>query len=307
MASAKYGFASTAEEIAAGHSLTGKNVIVTGGYTGIGRETARVFAKAGARVFVVGRDLPKAIKVTEELKKETENEHISALEVDLASFASIRSFAQKFNDLKIPLHYLILNAGVMANPYTKTKDGFELQFGTNVLGHFLLTNLLVPRLLEGAPARVVSVASSAYVFGGIRWDDYNFEKGAYQPWVAYGQSKTGNILFAAEFNRRYKDKGIVANSLHPGYILTDLQRHITDLKPEDYVSLPNYEEAVKYSHQLKTTEQGAATTLYCALSPETAQGGKFYDDCHEAATLPYASNPEDAKRLWDLAAKLVGL
>jgi len=305
----KYGFETTAEEIARGHDLTGKNVIVTGGYSGIGRETARVFALQGANVFIIGRDLPKAKQAAEELKAETGKQHITALEADLSSFASVRSFAEQFNKLNLPLHYLILNAGVMACPYTKSKDGFELQFATNFLGHFLLTNLLLPRLLEGAPARVVSVSSSGHTASDILWDDYNFEKGTYHSWIAYGQSKTANILFAVELNRRYKDKGITANSLHPGYIRTELQRHVNPdtLTPEQFKTFPGIENALKYSINPKTVGQGAATTLYATLAPETAGGGKFYDDNHEVESLPYASDPESAKKLWDLGAKLVGL
>jgi len=274
---ASYGSHTTALEVARNYDLSGKNVIVTGGYTGIGRETSRVFALQGATVFVVGRDLAKATKAAEELKAET-GKNFTILELDLASFASIRSFVDKFNALNIPLHYLILNAGVMACPYTKTQDGFELQFGTNFLGHYLLANLLVPRLLEGAPSRVVSVSSSGHCLGDIRFDDYNFEKGDYNPWIAYGQSKTGNILFAVEFNRRYKDKGITANSLHPGSIITELQRHLDGgFKVEQVKSLPGFAEALAYASPqgYKTVEQGAATTLYAALAPETAEGGKY--------------------------------
>lgn len=289
--------------------MSGKNVIVTGGYAGIGRETCRVFALAGAHVFLAGRDVPKANAVVEELKKETGNNNITPLELDLGSFASVRSSAEKFNKLNIPLHYLILNAGVMGTPYGKTKDGFETQFGTNVLGHFLFTNLLVPRLIEGAPSRVVSVSSAGHALGQINWEDVNFEKTPYNTWVAYGQSKTGNILFANELNRRYHDKGITANSLHPGNIGdTNLARHInvTEL-PQIMAGLQGVQDVMRYNLQPKTIPQGAATSLFAALSPDAARGGKFFFDCHEAEPMPYASDPENGKKLWDLAAKLVAL
>jgi len=204
---------------------------------------------------------------------------------------------------------LILNAGVMATPFGKTKDGFELQFGTNYLGHCLLANLLVPRLIEGAPSRVVSVSSAGHTMHGIRWDDYNFETGPYSPLTAYGQSKTANILFAVEFNRRYKDKSVTANSLHPGVIYsTELIRHINlaEMTPERIAAIPGREQMLKYSQDHKTIPQGAATIVYAALSSE-AQGGKFYDNCTDVPAQPYACDPEDAKKLWGLGAKLVEL
>jgi len=308
--SSNYGFSTTAEEIARNYDLTGKNVIVTGGYAGIGKETARVFALIGAHVFVVGRDVPKANKAVEDLKKETGKDHITAMEVDLASFESIREFAEQFNQLNIPLHYLILNAGIMACPFAKTKDGFESQFGVNGLGHFLLANLLVPRLIEGAPSRVVSVSSAGHCMSDIRYDDYNWEKGPYDQYEAYGQSKTANILFAVEFTRRYKDQGVIANSLHPGAIhTTELARHLKpdDLSPEKIVKLSGWNELKTYNLNPKTEGQGAATTIYAALAPETAEGAKFYEDCKERLSRPYASDPENAKRFWDLATKLVSL
>jgi len=308
--SSTYGATTGAEEIARHYDLTGKNVIVTGGYAGIGKETSRVFAVVGAHVYVVGRDLPKATRAVEELKKETGKDHITALEVDLGSFESVRKFAEQFNQLNIPLHYLILNAGIMACPYAKTKDGFESQFGVNGLGHFLLANLLVPRLIEGAPSRVISVSSAGHAMSDIRYDDYNWEKEPYNPWTAYGQSKTANILLAVEFTRRYRDKGVVANSLHPGLIFTtELARSLSpsDLTPESFAKIPFASEVQKFSHTPKTEAQGAATTLYAALAPEAAEGGKFYDDCQEKPSRSYASDPENAKRYWDLATKLVNL
>eukprot|EP00026_Physarum_polycephalum_P008938 Phypoly_transcript_09045.p1 GENE.Phypoly_transcript_09045~~Phypoly_transcript_09045.p1 ORF type:complete len:311 (+),score=53.93 Phypoly_transcript_09045:497-1429(+) len=309
---APYGFESTAEQVANGEKvdLNNKNVIVTGGYTGIGLETCRVFALHGAHVYVVGRDANKGHKAVDQLKQSTGKANIEFMECDLASFASVRSFAEKFKALNKPLHYLILNAGVMMCPYSKTVDGFENQFGTNALGHFLLANLLVPSLLAGAPSRVVSVSSAGHAISGILWDDYNFEKTPYSPAVAYGQSKTGNVLFAVEFNRLYKDKGITATSLHPGAIFeTELARHTQpdDFSPEKMKLIPNIEELLKYNLTPKSIAQGAATTMYAALSPDAAQGGGFYFDCHEAPARPHAADPENAKRFWALATKLTGL
>jgi len=181
-----------------------------------------------------------------------------------------------------------------------------MQFGTNFVGHFLLTSLLLPRLLEGAPARVVNVSSSGHLFGGIRWDDINFEKGCYDTWESYGQSKSANILHAIELTRRYKDQGVIANSLHPGYIHTELQRH--GLTFSVMFKLPTMiKAATKYSSKPKTPGQGAATTMYAALSPDTAEGGKFYDDCQERDTAKHACDPEEAKKLWEAAEKWVNV
>jgi len=306
----KYGFDSKAEDIEPQVNLKGKNVIVTGAFTGIGYETARVFASRGAHVYVAGRGVERGHKVVEELKKSTNNQHIESLELDLSSLASVREFAEKFNAKKVPLNYLINNAGVMACPQGKTKDGFETQIGTNHFGHFLLTNLLIPRLIEGAPSRVVSVASSAHTFSPIRWDDINWEKGPYTEFGAYGQSKTANILFAVELNRRYKDKGVIANSLHPGYIQTELQRHMDEKVMASLGSLTGMAESMKFSFAPKTAQQGAATSLYAALSPDVAEGGKFCDDCEISVDPPaqsYALDPEEAKKLWTLSEKAVGL
>jgi len=296
-------------EIAQGFNLTGKNAIVTGGYAGIGRETVRVLAIQGAHVYVAGRDMQKCNKAVEELKKETGKQLITPWELDLASLESVRKSAAKFNQLNIPLHYLILNAGVMACPYSKTKDGFELQIGTNFYGHFLFTNLLVPSLLRGTPSRVVSVASSGHHLGGINFDDIHFEKSPYNIWTAYGQSKTANILFAVEFNRRYKDQGVTANSLHPGGIQTELDRHVDLSVPstmEEFQALPGFPELLNMSMKMKTIPQGAATTIYAALSPD-AEGGKFYNHSQLWEPAKHASDPEIAKKLWDVAAKAVGL
>eukprot|EP00026_Physarum_polycephalum_P011056 Phypoly_transcript_11251.p1 GENE.Phypoly_transcript_11251~~Phypoly_transcript_11251.p1 ORF type:complete len:331 (+),score=62.43 Phypoly_transcript_11251:183-1175(+) len=306
----KYGPETNAEDVEPQVDVHGKNVIVTGGYTGIGYETARVFAVRGARVFIVGRDATKGTKAVESLKTETKSNNIEFWECDLGSFASIRSFAEKFNALNVPLHYLINNAGVMNCPYGKTVDGLETQIGTNHFGHFLLTNLLVPSLIRGAPSRVVSVASSGHVFSKIRWDDMNWEKTPYNPVHAYGQSKTANILFAVEFNRRYKDQGVIANSLHPGSVRTELQRHSTQESIGEMLKEEALPLAFKYSCIPKTTQQGAATSVYAALSPDVAEGGLFCDDCQIAVdppALPHAVDPEEAKKLWTISEEIVGL
>eukprot|EP00026_Physarum_polycephalum_P011733 Phypoly_transcript_11974.p1 GENE.Phypoly_transcript_11974~~Phypoly_transcript_11974.p1 ORF type:complete len:329 (+),score=54.45 Phypoly_transcript_11974:116-1102(+) len=306
----KYGFDTKAEEIEPHVDLHGKNVIITGAFTGIGHETARVFATRGARVFVAGRGADRGAKIAEELKKSTNNPNIESLELDLSSLAAVRESANKFLALNIPLHYLVNNAGVMACPKGKTADGFETQIGVNHLGHFLFTNLLIPRLIQGAPSRVVVLSSSAHTVSSIRWDDINWEKGEYHEYLAYGQSKTANILFAVELNRRYKDQGVIANSLHPGFIQTELQRHLNEGVLAKVMAAPGTQDSTKYSMIPKTIPQGAATTLYAALSPDVSNGGYFCDDCEIATDPPakdYALDPEAAKKLWTISEKLVGL
>jgi len=309
-----YGFHTTAEEIAQTFDLTGKYVIITGGYSGIGRETARVLAKRGAHVYLAGRDEGRCHQAVDELKTETNNPNITPIALDLASLDSVRKAAETFNKQNVPLHYLILNAAVMACPYSKTKDGFEMQFGTNFIGHFLFANLLVPRLIQGAPSRVVSVASSAHFMGKVQFEDINFEKGRpYAPWEAYGQSKTANILFANEFNRRYKSRGVVANSLHPGSILTELQRHVQTApgagvgNQTEVTQIPGYQEAAAMGREKKTIPQGASTTLFAALDERTSDGGKFYHNCAEYEPAKWANDPEVAKKLWDMAEEWTGL
>jgi len=290
--------------VAAGLDLRGKNVIVTGGYSGIGRETARVLALHGAFVFVVGRDMPKGEHEAILLRAETGNPNITAMQVDLSSLASIRNFADEFTRLDIPIHVLINNAGVMCCPKGKTVDGFETHFGTNHVGHFYLTNLLIPRLLQGAPARVVNVSAAALYLSGIHWNDIHFDKRCYGEWQAYAQSKTANVLFATELNRRYKDQGIISNALHPGVLRTNLQRH--GIYTWNFIgALPKLLKGTKLGKfKEKTLGQGTATSVFCAVHP-AAEGGKMYSDCKEGPTPAYATDPEDAQRLWDVTTRMI--
>jgi len=196
----------------------------------------------------------------------------------------------------------------MCIPKSKTEDGLEYQFGTNHVGHFLLSLLLLPRLTEGAPSRVVTLTSAAVHITGIHWDDINFEKSSYGKWLAYGQSKTANALFSQEFNRLYRERGITANAVHPGLITTtNLGRHGT-FSWEFIKILPKFISSRKMGQtKEKTIPQGAATTLYASLLPETAEGGKVYGDCSERPVPAYACDPEAAKRLWEYTARVVGM
>jgi len=290
---------STAEQTARDVDLSGKNVIVTGGNTGIGIETARVLAARGAHVVIACRSPDKGQKAVEEIKAKLPNAHVESMKLDLASLASVREFADEFKRMDRPLHILINNAGVMACPYQKTADGFEMQFGTNHLGHFLLTNLLVEPLERGAPSRVVVVSSHAHTASDVKFDNLQGDKG-YSAFNAYSQSKTANILFANEFNKRFQSRGIYANSLHPGVINTEVSRHSTAA-----AIFYNVSDTLRL---IKTIPQGAATQVYVATAPELEKvGGKYFSDCNEAVPKPYAVDPAIASQLWDISAELVHL
>ncbi|RSM64089.1 oxidoreductase [Kibdelosporangium aridum] len=291
---------STADEVIAEIDLTGKRAIVTGGASGIGIETARVLANAGAEVTIAARDVNAGQKVADEIKA-------FVAPLDLSSQASVKAFVDAWEG---PLHILINNAGVMAPPLTRTPEGWELQFATNHLGHFALATGLYPALAAADGARVVSVASSGHLFSPIVFDDIHFQWREYTPWLGYGQSKTANILFGVEATRRWADAGIFVNALHPGSIATNLQRHV----PES--ELARLRSEVGGSMFRKTPAQGAATSIYVATSPELdGVGGKYFEDVNEAkprqegqfqGVAPYALNPETAERLWEVSLATLG-
>ncbi|MGI5175600.1 SDR family NAD(P)-dependent oxidoreductase [Dactylosporangium sp. CA-152071] len=302
---ANHGAKTTAAEVIDGVDLRGRTAIVTGGASGIGTETTRALAAAGARVIVAVRDVAKARGVVE----------AEFAELDLASIRSVDAFVATVSG---PVHILVNNAGVMAAPFTQTADGFELQFGTNHLGHFALVQGLLPRLLEGAAqageARVVSVSSAGHRRSDVHLDDPNFRDRPYDRWQAYGQSKTANVLLAVELDRRHTGDGIVANALHPGGILTPLQRH---LSVEEQVELGWIDEQGRPLQDFKTTGQGAATSVYAAVSPDLAErGGQYLEDCAVAAEyggsgpfcgyMPYARDPKRAAELWERSEDWVG-
>ncbi len=301
-----FGHDTTADEVLSGLDLTGKLALVTGGYSGLGLETTRALAKAGAHVVVPARR-PEAAQ--EALAG------ISAVEVgelDLADLASVRSFADGFLASGRTIDLQINNAGIMACPETRVGPGWEAQFATNHLGHFALTNLLWPALADGG-ARVVSVSSSGHRGSDIRWDDPQFEQG-YDKWAAYGQAKTANILFAVQLDALGKDSGVRAFALHPGGILTPLQRHLTH---DEMVGFGWIDEEGNSLHPtFKTPEQGAATQVWAATSPQLdGLGGVFCEDCEiteisaddAPGVRPYAVDPASAERLWTLSADLTGV
>ncbi|SNT64106.1 NAD(P)-dependent dehydrogenase, short-chain alcohol dehydrogenase family [Asanoa hainanensis] len=296
--------ASTAADVVDGVDLTGRRAIVTGGASGLGIETARALATAGAEVTLAVRDLVAGARVAEDLVAATGNKQVFVGHLELADPASVAAFVAEWDG---PLHILVNNAGVMAAPLSRTPDGWESQFATNHLGHFALATGLHPALAAAQGARVVAVASSGHIFSGVVFDDINFERRAYEPWSAYGQSKSANVLFAVEAARRWADDGITANALHPGGIRTNLQRHVSE------ADLEAARKAANSTIAWRTPEQGAATSVLLAASPLVAGvTGRYFEDCNEAApnvpgtftgVAPHAIDPEAASRLWELSSR----
>ena len=297
-----FGFASTAADVIREVDLAGKRVIVTGGASGIGIETARALAGAGAEVTLAVRRVDAGEKVAAEIRAATGNQQVQVRPLDLADQGSVRRFAA---DWQGPLHILVNNAGIMALPeLQRTVKGWEMQFATNFLGHFALTVGLHQALAAANGARIVSLSSVANLFSPVNFDDLHFNFLPYTPFVAYGQSKTACILLAVEATRRWKDDGIFANALNPGAIATNLQKHTGGLKTP--------------VERRKTPEQGAATSVLLAASPLlNGIGGRYFEDCNEAERVdrraenfssgvaPYALDDENARRLWSVSMNLV--
>jgi NAD(P)-dependent dehydrogenase (short-subunit alcohol dehydrogenase family) len=296
-----FGFGSSAAEVVAGIDLTGKRTIVTGATSGIGIETARALAGAGAEVTLAVRRVEAGEKIAAEIRESTGNSAVSARRLDLSAQGSVRQFVA---DWEKPLHILVNNAGIMALPaLERTREGWEMQFATNFLGHFALTTGLHSALAGAHGARIVSVSSSANLIAPCMFDDFHFDFLPYDPLVAYGQSKTACVLLAVEATRRWVDDGIVANALNPGAIATKLQRHTGGLKtpPE----------------RQKTPQQGAATSMLLAASPLLdGIGARYFEDCNEAVTVMkrpadwigvahYALDPANAQRLWNASLALI--
>ncbi|XP_078673791.1 retinol dehydrogenase 12-like isoform X2 [Branchiostoma floridae x Branchiostoma belcheri] len=287
--------------------LDGKTVVITGANTGIGKETARDIARRGARVILACRDLTKAEATAAEIRRDTGNGNIVMQKLDLASMKSVREFALKVNATESRLDILINNAGIMTCPQWKTEDGFEMQFGTNHLGHFLLTNLLLDKLKNSAPSRVVTVSSNAHMRGGkIHFDDINLEK-TYTPYSAYGQSKLANILFTTELDRRLKGTGVTAYSLHPGVIATELARHMDASFGLGFTLLKPVLRAFMLLFG-KRPQQGAQTTIHCAVSEGLEEfSGQYFADCTPKKPSKEAQDDQTARRLWELSEEMVGL
>lgn len=300
-------FETTTDEVLDGVDLHGKVAIVTGASTGLGLETARALASVGALVVLAGRDSSRIATAADTIRERVPGARLEEGALDLTSLDSVRAFAEWFANDHDRLHLLINNAGVMYTPFERTAEGFELQFGTNHVGHFLLTNLLVPRLLADPPSRVVNLSSGGHVGSDIVWDDINFERREYDKFAAYGQSKTANILFSVELDRRLGDRGVHAYAVHPGMIATELGRHMTK---DDFAAL---KDRAKQSPSgglpaYKTLEQGAATSVWAASAPELDdRGGTYLADAEVTDQhAPWARDPESARRLWTVSEQMVG-
>ena len=301
-----FGAQSTAAEVLAGVDLSGRRAVVTGGASGIGIETARALAAAGAGVTIGVRDVQRGLQVAAEIKAAT-GRTVYVSELDLADLDSVAAFTDAWDG---PLHILVNNAGVMASPLARTAQGWESQFATNHLGHFALTTGLHAALATDG-ARVVSVSSAAHLRGGVELDDPFFDRRAYEPWSAYAQSKSANVLFAVEGARRWADDQIVVNALHPGSIQTNLQRHVSEAE------LQSLREATgSAAPSWKSPAAGAATSVLLAGSPlVTGVTGRYFEDVNEAVdwvpgtrvgVAAHALDPETAARLWTLSEALVG-
>ncbi|MET9042684.1 SDR family NAD(P)-dependent oxidoreductase [Streptomyces sp. NPDC003631] len=303
----------TADEVLAGVDLSGRRAVVTGGASGIGIETARSLARAGAEVTLAVRDTSAGRKVADEIAADGGGARLDVAPLELTDRASVAAFARAWTG---PLHILVNNAGVMAVPeLRRTREGWELQFATNHLGHFELARSLHPALAAQG-ARIVSVSSNAHHRSPVVFDDIHFEHRAYDPWLAYGQSKTAGVLFAVEAGRRWADDGITANALMPGGIRTALQRH-----QEGAAMSPEVREIFD-SYPWRTARQGAATSVLLAASP-LVEGvtGRYFENCNEALPLdpalagrsgepsgvaPHALDPDAAARLWEVSARTLG-
>lgn len=318
-----FGATSTTEDVLAGINLAGKRFLVTGVSAGLGVETARSLAAHGARVVGAARDLKKAAAATADVRKDADANggSFELVELDLASLESVRACADRLVKKGEPFDVVIANAGVMATPFGHTSDGFETQFGTNHLGHFVLINRIASLIKDGG--RLINLSSSGHRFSNVDLDDPNFERTPYEPFVAYGRSKTANILFAVAFDKRHRSRGVRAAAVHPGGIRTELARHMDPSQLQALVDRITQEAAKegKGPFEWKTIPQGAATSVWAAVvAPADVIGGQYCENCHvgrlvadnvtiNAATegvRSYALDLKNAEALWKKSEEMVG-
>ena len=318
-----FGATSTTEDVLSGISLRGKRIFVTGVSAGLGVETARSLAAHGAYVVGAARDLKKAEAATAEVRKDAEANggRFELVALDLASLKSVRACADQLLKKAEPFDVVIANAGVMATPFGNTLDGFETQFGTNHLGHFVLVNRIASLIHAGG--RLINLSSSGHRFSNVDLQDPNFERTPYEPFVSYSRSKTANILFAVAFDRRHRARGIRAAAVHPGGIHTELGRYIDPSQIQKMVDQMNQQLAAegKGPFQWKTIPQGAATSVWAGVvAPADEIGGRYCENCHVGKIVAdnvtisaisegirgYALDPTNAEALWKKSEELVG-
>jgi NAD(P)-dependent dehydrogenase (short-subunit alcohol dehydrogenase family) len=314
-----FGATSTTDEALEGVDLSGKRALVTGVSAGLGVETARALAAHGAEVVGAARDLAKAKAATAVVRADAANGGgLELVPLDLASLDSVRACADALVEDGRGFDFVIANAGVMATPFGKTADGFETQFGTNHLGHFVLVNRMASLMKPGA--RLVNLSSAGHQISDVDLDDPNFERAPYDAWGAYGRSKTANILFAVEFDRQHRASGLSATAVHPGAIRTELSRYLTAEARQELTEIMTQVGRLPGAKPIayKSAPQGAATSVWAAaVAKADAVGGRYCEDCHVADVIdapgftfagvrPYALNPERAKALWAKSEEMVG-
>ena len=318
-----FGATSTTEDVLSGVNLRGKRILVTGVSAGLGVETARSLAAHGAEVVGAARDLDKAEAATAQVRKDAaaNGGSFELVALDLSDLKSVRECSNKLLEKGEPFDAVIANAGVMATPFTYTKDGFEMQFGTNHLGHFVLVNRIASLFRAGG--RLVNLSSAGHRYSNVDLQDPNFERTPYEPFVAYGRSKTANILFAVAFDKRHRSRGVRAAAVHPGGIRTELSRYTDPSRLETMIAQINKQLAAegKAPFQLKTVPQGAATSVWAgAVAPADEIGGRYCENCHVGNIVPddatitvasegvraYAMDPTNAEALWKKSEEMVG-
>jgi NAD(P)-dependent dehydrogenase (short-subunit alcohol dehydrogenase family) len=318
-----FGATSTTDEVLSGVDLQGKRILVTGASAGLGVETARSLVAHGAKVAGAARDLTKAEAATAQVRKDAaaSGGSFELVELDLANLKSVRACADALVSKGELFDVVIANAGVMATPFGSTRDRFEIQFGTNHLGHFVLVNRIASLIRPGG--RLINLSSSGHRFSNVDLDDPNFERTPYDPWLAYGRSKTANILFAVAFDRRHSARGVRAAAVHPGGIQTELGRHLEAGQLEKLAGQINQQLASegKAPFQWKTIPQGAATSVWAAVVARAEEiGGRYCENCHVGTTVAdgapismisegvrgYAVDPKTAEALWKKSEELVG-
>jgi len=318
-----FGATSTTDDVLSGVNLKGKRILVTGVSAGLGVETARSLAAHGAHVVGAARDLNKAKTATEQVRNDAaaNGGSLELVELDLANLKSVRACSDRLLAKAEPFDVVIANAGVMATPLGHTADGFETQFGTNHLGHFVLVNRIASLIRDGG--RLVNLSSSGHRYSNIDLEDPSFEHTPYEPFVAYGRSKTANILFAVAFDKRHRDRGVRAAAVHPGGIQTELARYLDASRMQKIVEQINQQLAAegKPAFKFKTVPQGAATSVWAAVvAPAHEIGSRYCENCHVGQIVPdhvtitaisegvrgYALDAENAEALWKKSEEMVG-